>query len=136
MEISALCFSKICCPPTTSLDVSTIQALTKRAKYQKRLLDQFTNCIWWRKEYLLGVRETSKAPRRPGKETPVAVGDMIMLRNESVFILIWSQLLINPGSVMNDYKVRLQFPFSETLRPKILSSPRINYSRMLLLQRA
>ncbi|XP_046860901.1 uncharacterized protein LOC124454137 [Xenia sp. Carnegie-2017] len=46
--------------------ISTNRTLSRKAKYQKRLLDQFINR--WRTEYLLSVRETSRLLHGAQKE--------------------------------------------------------------------
>ena len=60
--------------------ISTNQSLTRRAKHQRRLLGHFTNL--WRREYLLSIRETSRALHGPEKEK-IAVGDVVILKNDS-----------------------------------------------------
>ncbi len=60
--------------------VSTNQSLTKRAKYQQRMLDQFTR--QWRNEYLLGLLESAKSSSATSKET-IKIGDIVILRNDS-----------------------------------------------------
>lgn len=59
---------------------STNQSLTKKAKYHRHLLCQFTNR--WRKEYMLSIRETSRALHGPSREM-IAVGDVVVLKNDS-----------------------------------------------------
>ena len=46
--------------------VSTHQALTKKAKYQKRILGQFMRR--WKREYLLSIREGSSAINGQGTQ--------------------------------------------------------------------
>ena len=66
--------------------VSTQQALTKKAKYQKRLLRQFVNR--WKREYLLSIREGSRAIH--GQECQhVAIGDIVILKEDGMPRLFW-----------------------------------------------
>ena len=60
--------------------VSTNCSLTKKAKSQRRLLEQFTNR--WRTEYLLSLRETARVLHGSDKDT-ISVGDVVVLKNES-----------------------------------------------------
>ena len=59
--------------------VSTNQCLTKRAKYQQRMLNQFTK--QWRNEYLLSLRESAKSSNT--SEGTIKTGDIVILRNDS-----------------------------------------------------
>ena len=60
--------------------VSTNNSLTKRALYHKRLLNEFTKK--WRKEYLLSIREASKNTFRGSAREQLAVGEVVILKNE------------------------------------------------------
>ena len=60
--------------------------MTKKAKYQKRLLGQF---IKRRKnEYLLSIREGSHAIHGKERET-IAVGDIVILKEDGTPRLFW-----------------------------------------------
>jgi hypothetical protein len=66
--------------------ISTNQSLTKRAKYHQRVLNQFIK--QWRTEYLLSLRESSKSIR-PNSNVQIAVGDMVILRNDNTRCTFW-----------------------------------------------
>ena len=62
--------------------VSTFQALTKRHKYLKGLMQQITK--QWRNEYLLNLRENTNCKQSKRKNTsPVKIGDVVILKNDS-----------------------------------------------------
>ena len=61
--------------------ISTAQSLTKRARYQARLLTQFTKC--WRRDYLLGLRENAQKGHRNQRVTPlIQAGDIVILHDD------------------------------------------------------
>ena len=66
--------------------ISRNQSLTKKAKYERTLLQQFTNR--WRKEYLLSPRETGRAVYRKPKES-IEVEDIAVLKNDSSPRAFW-----------------------------------------------
>ena len=66
--------------------ISTNQALTKRAKNQRRLLQQFTKR--WRNEYLLSLRETARVLHGPERQV-ISVGDVVVLKNDSTSRMFW-----------------------------------------------
>lgn len=61
--------------------ISTNASLTRKSKHHRHLLQQFTN--QWQKHYLLSLRENHvlKSKVREGPE--IAVGDIVILKNES-----------------------------------------------------
>ena len=61
--------------------ISTNSSLTKRAKHHRHLLQQFTN--QWKKTYLLSLRERHTQITRNRKGAEIAVGDVLILRNDS-----------------------------------------------------
>ncbi|CAB4038011.1 Hypothetical predicted protein, partial [Paramuricea clavata] len=66
--------------------ISTNQSLTKRAKYHQHILNQFIK--QWRTEYLLSLRESFKSIR-PNSNVQMAVGDMVILRNDNSRRTFW-----------------------------------------------
>ena len=69
---------------------NTYESLSKRAKYNCRLLNSFTSV--WKNEYLLGLLE---AYRPKGKDNPsqnpnINVNDIVIIRNEQVKRAFWS----------------------------------------------
>jgi len=66
--------------------VSTHQALTKKAKYQKRILGQFIRR--WKREYLLSIREGSSAINGQGNQR-ISVGDIVILKEDGTPRLFW-----------------------------------------------
>ena len=68
--------------------VSTFQALTKRHKYLKGLMQQITK--QWRNEYLLNLRENTNCKQSKRKNTsPVKIGDVVILKNDSKPRAFW-----------------------------------------------
>ena len=66
--------------------VSTNQSLTKKAKHQKLLLNNFTKR--WRNEYLLSLREASSSNHALSRET-TAVGNIVVNKNDSSSRAFW-----------------------------------------------
>ena len=90
--------------------VSTNQLLTKRAKYHQRVLNQFIK--QWRTEYLLSLRESSKSNLKDSDNGPIAVGDMVILRNDNTRRMFWKlakveELLPSSDGVVRSAKVRV-----------------------------
>lgn len=57
------------------------QSLTKRTRYQARLLTQFTKC--WHREYLLGLRENLQRHKKSQRITlPIQPGDIVILKDD------------------------------------------------------
>ena len=60
--------------------VSTHKSLTKRLRHHKQLLERFAK--QWRDEYLLSLRENSHPKQRNNRESKIAVGDIVIDKNE------------------------------------------------------
>ena len=61
--------------------VSVNKTLTKKAKHQQRLLQQFTKR--WPHEYLLSLRErASEKCKGQNKECPISVGDIVIVKSD------------------------------------------------------
>ena len=68
-------------PNATHFEVmSTCMTLTKRVKYHRRLLKQFTNR--WKKEYLLSLREHHSMKHQGSQGPCIKVGDVVLLYDE------------------------------------------------------
>jgi hypothetical protein len=85
---------------------STNQSLTRRAKHQNRVLKNFTT--QWKKDYLLSLRESSKAQSR-GAEI-ISVGDIVVLKNESTARIFWKlakveELITSKDNIVRSAKV-------------------------------
>ena len=65
--------------------VSTNKSLTRRAKYQSRVLKNFKD--QWRKEYLLSIRESLRVQNN--KSNIINVGDIVILKNENTSRMYW-----------------------------------------------
>ena len=72
--------------------ISTNSSLTKRAKHHRHLLQQFTN--QWKKTYLLSLRERHTQITRNRKGAEIAVGDVLILRNDSTPWMFWKLTLV------------------------------------------
>ena len=66
--------------------VSTNDSLTRRSRNQKHVLNQIISC--WRKDYLLSLREV-RGIKRAGPGCTIKVGDIVILKDESVKRLFW-----------------------------------------------
>ena len=88
--------------------VSTNKSLTKRAKYQARVLKNFTD--QWRKEYLLSIRESSRVQNN--SSNVVKAGDIVILKNEKTSRIYWKlakveNLLRSKDEVIRSAEVRV-----------------------------
>jgi hypothetical protein len=89
--------------------VSTQQSLTRKAKYQKRILSQFVKR--WKREYLLSIREGSRVVNgREGQH--VAVGDIVILKEDGRPRLFWKlakiqDLIQSADGIIRAAKIRL-----------------------------
>ena len=61
--------------------VNRYTALSKRSKYQRKFLEQFSQR--WRKDYLLNLMEVYK-PKQVHDKPSIAVGDIVILKTISV----------------------------------------------------
>ncbi|XP_046856035.1 uncharacterized protein LOC124449128 [Xenia sp. Carnegie-2017] len=87
--------------------ISTNRTQTRKAKYQKRLLDQFINR--WRTKYFLSVRETSRLLHGAQKEE-IAAGDVVVLKNDRSSRIFWklarvTELIVSKDGVVRAAKV-------------------------------
>ena len=80
--------------------ISTNQSLTRREKYHRRLLNQFTN--QWRTEYLLSLRESSRASNGSDKRV-IEIGDIVILKTDKSARAFWKLAKVEepiPGLTM------------------------------------
>ena len=74
-------------PSATHFEIiSTNKSLTRRAKNQRYLLNQFVNR--WKKDYLLNLREF-KVVSLKGQGCCVKIGDIVLLKDENVKRVFW-----------------------------------------------
>ena len=66
--------------------VSTNASLTRRSRSQKHVLNQIISC--WSKDYLLSLCEV-RGVKRAGSGSIAKVGDIVILKDESVKRLFW-----------------------------------------------
>ena len=89
--------------------ISTNEVLTKRARTQRHLLQQFTN--QWRKEYLLSLRESHKTNSRAKGGSSVSVGDVVVLKEDTkrMFwrLAVVEELLSGPDGQVRAATVRV-----------------------------
>ena len=60
--------------------VSTYHSLTRKAKHHRKVLEQFTR--QWRNEYLLALREQASIKKRDNRNSEIAIGDIVIVRND------------------------------------------------------
>ena len=74
---------------------STSKALTKQAKHHFNLLAGFNR--QWSKEYLLSLRENHRVKSTNGGKSTIAVGQVVLLRNEGTFWKLAKVIDLIPG---------------------------------------
>ena len=67
--------------------MSTHNALTRRQRHHKHLLQQFSR--QWKREYLISLRENSTTRSVNGNRSPITVGDIVILKNDSTSRAFW-----------------------------------------------
>ena len=72
--------------------VSTHESLIRRCKQQKHIFQQFMSL--WRKTYLLDLREHHRVKQRVTKGPEVAVGDVVILKNDTTKRLFWKLAIV------------------------------------------
>ena len=89
--------------------ISTNEVLTKRARTQRHLLQQFTS--QWCKEYLLSLRETHKTNAQSKGGSSISVGDVVGLKDNTKRIFwrlaIVEELLTGPDGQVHAAAVRV-----------------------------
>ena len=89
--------------------VSVYETLSKRARYNRLLLGQFTRR--WRNEYLLGLMEAYRPTKNQSKPN-VAVGDVVLLKDENKKRSFWKicrieELVVGKDEVVRSAVIRL-----------------------------
>ena len=87
----------------------THQSLTRRQKYHRRLLSEFTN--QWRKEYLQSLRESSRASKG-STDNVINVGEVVLLKDDKSARSLWKlakieELIPSRDNVIRVAKVRV-----------------------------
>ena len=83
--------------------ISTYESLSKRAKYHKALLHQFSRR--WKEEYLTGLIEVYR-PKDKQQEPNISVGDIVPLKDDSKKRAFWNLCKILELIVGTDGRVR------------------------------
>ena len=84
--------------------MSTHNALTRRQRHHKHLLQQFSR--QWKREYLISLRENSTTRSVDGNRSPITVGDIVILKNDSTSRAFWKLGKVEQLIPGRDGKVR------------------------------
>lgn len=103
--------------------VSTNESLTRRARQHKKILNEFAE--QWRREYLLSIRESTKSSHGEVRDV-IAVGDVVILKNDSTPRLFWKlakveEVLRSSDGIVRSAKIRVLN--SDKRKPIILRRP-------------
>ena len=75
-------------PSGRQFDVtSTNKTLTKRAKYQFQMLNNFTK--QWQRDYLLSLQERRSIKTTSGVLKPIQIGDVVILQQDGTARCLW-----------------------------------------------
>lgn len=90
--------------------VSTHKSLTRKMQHHKNLLERFTK--QWRNEYLQSLREQSIPKSKTNREPVIAVGDIVIVRDDKTNRNFWKlarveQLLIGDDGTARAAIVRV-----------------------------
>ena len=102
---------------------STHQSLTRRQKYHRRLLSEFTN--QWRKEYLQSLRESSRASKG-STDNVINVGEVVLLKDDKSARSLWKLAKIEELIPSRDNEIRaakVRVVNSDERRPVMLRRP-------------
>ena len=67
--------------------LSTYNSLTRKARHQRKLLDQIVK--YWRNEYLLALRDQAMTKTTGNRNPETAVGDIVIIRNDQTKRNFW-----------------------------------------------
>lgn len=67
--------------------ISTAKTLTKKCKYQFRLLSNFVKC--WQRDYLLSLQERGARGSKLSKVKEIKTGDIVILREDGTTRCLW-----------------------------------------------
>ena len=84
--------------------MSTHNALTRRQRHHKHLLQQFSR--QWKREYLISLCENSTTRSVNGNRSPITVGDIVILKNDSTSRAFWKLGKVEQLIPGRDGKVR------------------------------
>ena len=84
--------------------VSTFQTLMKKWKTHQCLLNHFTTL--WRKDYLLNLRECHALKCKEGSKSPIEVGQMVILKDDTTKRLFWNLAIVEELLPGRDRKIR------------------------------
>ena len=84
--------------------VSTHKSFTKRLRHHKQLLERFAK--QWRDEYLLSLRENSYPKQKANRESNIAVGDIVSVKNEKSKRNFWKLAKVEKLQAGEDGDVR------------------------------
>lgn len=98
--------------------VSTLELLTKRAKYQRKILANFTKR--WKNEYLPSLREL--ANRNDDVENILSVGELVIAKNEQTKRSFWKigkilQLIASKDGKIRSAKIESDKGTTSPVRP-------------------
>jgi len=99
--------------------ISTQQSLTRRIKYHKNLLQQFSK--QWKQQYLLGLRENSMANRSGTTKGP-AVGDVVIVKDPPTATCFWKLATVEEliKSKDGNFRAASVKTTSQTRKPQLL----------------
>ena len=66
---------------------STNNALMKRAKHKRKLLQQFTS--QWQREYLVSLQENAKPAGERSNKASISVGDIVIVKSDMTKRIFW-----------------------------------------------
>ena len=78
---------------------STIRSLTRRARHQRNVMQQFTNR--WRREYLLNLCEQSLCNSK-GRNDSISVGDIVIVKDDKTNLNFWKLAMVESLSRGDD----------------------------------
>ena len=82
----------------------TLQTLMKNLKTHQCLLNHFTTL--WRKDYLLNLRECHALKCKEGSKSPIEVGQMVILKDDTTKRLFWKLAIVEELLPGRDGKIR------------------------------
>jgi hypothetical protein len=85
--------------------MSTSNVLTKRAKHQRKVLQQFTD--QWKKEYLLSLRENAMCKSKSkSNRANISVGDIVLMKSDSTKRAFWKLARVEDLLVSKDGQIQ------------------------------
>ena len=87
--------------------VNTNRILTKRARHQRKVLQQFTS--QWQREYLLNLRENAACKSKAKtscNSANISVGDIVVVKSDSTKRAFWKLARVEELLISKDGKIR------------------------------